>query len=152
MTISSRPIERGAPRVRQTGPIAWTKKHLFNSPFNSVLTVVLGGLILYVLYSLLSWAFVQAPWAVVTENFAQYMVGLYPPDFYWRVWAIFALVLSLAGVSWGILARNQKQIFWLWHSGAVASYFANDSASSSLFAREFGFVGVGCDRRSSVRA
>ncbi len=111
MTISSRPIERGAPRVRQTGPIAWTKKHLFNSPFNSVLTVVLGGLILYVLYSLLSWAFVQAPWAVVTENFAQYMVGLYPPDFYWRVWAIFALVLSLAGVSWGILARNQKQIF-----------------------------------------
>ncbi len=111
MTISSRPIERGAPRARQTGPIAWSKKHLFNSPFNSVLTVVLGGLILYVLYSLLSWAFVQAPWAVVTENFAQYMVGLYPPDFYWRVWAIFALVLGLAGVSWGILARNQKQLF-----------------------------------------
>lgn len=111
MTTSSRPIERGAPRVRQTGPIAWSKKHLFNSVFNSVLTVVLVVVIAYVLYSLLSWAFVQAPWAVVTDNFAQYLVGLYPPEFYWRAWAIFAVVLTLAGVSWGILARNQKQLF-----------------------------------------
>ena len=111
MTLSSRPIERGAPRVQSTGPVAWSQKHLFNSVFNSILTVVLGGVIIYALYSMLNWAFVQAPWAVVTENFAQYMVGLYPAEFYWRVWAIFALVLALAGVSWGILARNQKRLF-----------------------------------------
>ncbi|EDX84697.1 ABC transporter, permease protein [Synechococcus sp. PCC 7335] len=111
MTLSSRPIERGAPRVQRTGPLVWTQKHLFNSPFNSVITIVLGGVIIYALYSMLTWAFIQAPWAVVTENFAQYMVGLYPPEFYWRVWTIFALVLALAGVSWGILARNQKQLF-----------------------------------------
>ena len=110
-TTSSRPIERGAPRVQKTGPIAWSQKHLFNSAFNSVLTVVLIGILAYAAYSTLVWGFTQAPWGVVTENFAQFMVGLYPSAFYWRAWAIFAMVLALAGLSWGILARNQKKIF-----------------------------------------
>ncbi|MGC1219459.1 MAG: amino acid ABC transporter permease [Phormidesmis sp.] len=111
MTTSSRPIERGAPRVQSTGPIAWSQKHLFNSVFNSILTVVLVGIIGYAFVNMLVWAFTQAPWAVVTENFAQFMAGLYPSTAFWRLWAIFGIVLTLAGLSWGILARNQKQLF-----------------------------------------
>lgn len=108
---SSRPIERKPPSAQQTGPLAWSKKHLFNSWFNSILTVVLGVVIGYALINLLTWAFTQAPWAVVTENFGQFMAGLYPAQFYWRLWAIFAIVMTLAGTSWGILARNQKRLF-----------------------------------------
>lgn len=108
---SSRPIERVPPNVQQAGPVAWAKKHLFNSVFNSLLTVVLGGIIAYALFSMLSWAFFQAPWEVVSENFGQFMAGLYPAKFYWRLWAIFGIVMALAGVSWGILARNQKKLF-----------------------------------------
>ena len=67
-TVSSRPKERGAPRVQKTGPIAWTQKHLFNSAFNSILTVVLLGVIGYVLFNLLNWAITKAEWAVDTNT------------------------------------------------------------------------------------
>ena len=70
-TVSSRPVERGAPRVQRTGPLVWAKKHLFNSVFNSLLTIVLGGILGYALFNVLNWGFTQAPWAVVTDNCAQ---------------------------------------------------------------------------------
>ncbi|MEL6940865.1 MAG: amino acid ABC transporter permease [Cyanobacteria bacterium J06598_1] len=110
-TTSSRPIERSAPRAQKTGPLAWTQKHLFNSPFNSVLTVVLVAGIGYAVLNLLKWAFTQANWAVVNDNLGQFMAGLYPSQFYWRLWAVLAMIMLLAGLSWGILARNQKQLF-----------------------------------------
>ncbi|MEL7224444.1 MAG: amino acid ABC transporter permease [Cyanobacteria bacterium J06576_12] len=110
-TVSSRPIERGAPRVQKTGPIAWTQKHLFNSAFNSILTVVLLGVIGYVLFNLLNWAITKAEWAVVTNTFAQMMSGLYPSESYWRLWTILGMVLTLVGLTWGILARNQNKLF-----------------------------------------
>ena len=97
--------------MQKTGPIAWTKKHLFNSVFNSLLTVVLVGVIGYALFNMLVWGFTQAPWGVVADNFAQYMVGLYPSSAYWRIWGIFYVVLALAGLSWGVIARNQKKLF-----------------------------------------
>ncbi len=110
-TVTSRPVERGAPRVQKTGPFVWTQKHLFNSVFNSILTVVLLGVIGYALYNMLNWAFTKAQWAVVTDNLAQFMSGLYPSESYWRLWTILGMVLVLAGLSWGLLARNQKKLF-----------------------------------------
>ena len=126
MTVSSRPIERGAPRVQKPGPATWVRKNLFNSWFNSLLTVVLVAIIGGALLRLIVWAFGGAEWAVVTENFGQYMAGLYPAESYWRLWTVFAIIAALAGVSWGVLARNQKQLFgrnviiWL---GAIALFF-----------------------------
>ena len=35
------PIKRSAPKVSKLGPVAWGQKNLFNSWFNSILTVVL---------------------------------------------------------------------------------------------------------------
>ena len=124
-TTSSRPIERGAPRVQKPGPATWVKKNLFNSWFNAILTVVLIAVIGGALFQLLTWAF-STEWIVVTENFGQYMAGLYPAESYWRIWTVFAMIAALAGVSWGVLARNQKQLFgrnlliWL---GAIALFF-----------------------------
>lgn len=111
MTVSSRPIERSAPKGQSTGPLAWIQKHLFNSPFNSVLTIVLVAVIGYAVFNLLTWAFTQANWAVVNDNLGQFMAGLYPAKFYWRLWGVLGMIMVLAGLSWGILARNQKKIF-----------------------------------------
>lgn len=126
MTVGSSPIERGAPRVQKPSPVTWVRKNLFNSWFNAILTVVLAVVIGGALFRLLTWAFGDAEWAVVTENFGQYMAGLYPPASYWRLWTVFAMIAALAGISWGVLARNQKQLFsrnvsiWL---GAIALFF-----------------------------
>jgi len=110
-TVSSRPVERSAPSVQKTGPLAWSQKHLFNSIFNSFLTVVLLSVLGYALFNLLSWALTKAKWAIVTDTFASMMSGLYPAESHWRLWLILTMVLALAGLSWGILARNQKKLF-----------------------------------------
>lgn len=109
-TTTSRPVERGAPVVRKMGPVAWSQKHLFNSVFNSVLTVVLAIALGLALFNILTWAITQANWSVVVDNFAEFMVGLYPSESYWRVWTVLGIILSLSGLSWGVLARNQKQL------------------------------------------
>lgn len=125
-TTSSRPIERGAPRVQKPGPIAWTRKHLFNSWGNSILTVVLVLVLGAALFSMLTWSFTQANWSVVGDNFGNFMTGLYPPESYWRIWSVLGIIMTLAGLSWGVLARNQKQLFSrnvLIGLGAIALFF-----------------------------
>ena len=125
-TTSSRPIERGAPRAHQPGPVAWTRKHLFNSWANSILTVVLLVVLGAALFNMLSWALTQANWSVVADNFGNFMTGLYPPESYWRIWSVLGIIMALAGLSWGVLARHQKQLFSrnvLIGLGAIALFF-----------------------------
>ncbi|MGB7087160.1 MAG: amino acid ABC transporter permease [Phormidesmis sp.] len=110
-TASSRPIERGAPRVTKPGPVEWSRKHLFNGWFNSILTIVLVVALGSVFVNMVIWAFTQAQWAVVSDNFGQFMSGLYKRELYWRIWSIFGVMMVFAGLSWGLLARNQKQLF-----------------------------------------
>ncbi|MGC1310483.1 MAG: amino acid ABC transporter permease [Phormidesmis sp.] len=142
--LSSRPIERGAPRVQKIGPVAWGQKHLFNSVFNSVLTVALVIILGWVLFGMLTWALTLANWSVVVDNFPEFMVGLYPPQSYWRLWSVFGIILALAGLSWGVLARNQKQLFGrnvLIGFGAIAllSLIVPMTRSSFLYI----FIGLG---------
>ena len=124
--ISSRPVERGAPRVQSRGPVAWSRKNLFNSWFNSILTVVLAVVLGAALFEMLLWAFTLANWSVVVDNFSNFMTGLYPPESYWRIWSVLGLIMALSGLSWGVLARNQKQLFSrnvLIGLGAIALFF-----------------------------
>ncbi|MEL7140936.1 MAG: amino acid ABC transporter permease [Cyanobacteria bacterium J06631_9] len=107
---SSRPVERGAPVVRKMSPVAWSKKHLFNSWFNSLLTVVLVVVLGTAFFNIAKWILVGADWSVVAVNFGQFMSGLYKPELYWRIWSIFGLIMFFGGLSWGLLARNQKTL------------------------------------------
>ncbi|MEL7354400.1 MAG: amino acid ABC transporter permease [Cyanobacteria bacterium J06560_5] len=109
-TTSSRPVEHGAPVVRKMSPVEWSKKHLFNSWFNSLLTVVLVVVLGTALFNIAKWILVGADWSVVAVNFGQFMSGLYKPELYWRIWSIFGLIMFFGGLSWGLLARNQKTL------------------------------------------
>jgi general L-amino acid transport system permease protein len=111
MTLtSSNPVEQGAPLVARLGPVAWSRKNLFNSWFNSILTVVLVLVLGSACVNFLLWMFVQADWAIVINNFNQFISGLYKPELYWRIWTIFGMVMALSGLSWGLLARNQPRL------------------------------------------
>jgi len=107
--ISERPIERGAPRVKKLTPAAWAKKNLFDGWFNSLLTVVVSLVVGLGLLNILRWAF-TAEWIVVSDNLGLYMSGLYRPELYWRIWTAFGIVAALGGLTWGLLARNQKTL------------------------------------------
>ncbi|MRH41809.1 ABC transporter permease subunit [Aquibacillus halophilus] len=80
----------------------WLKKNLFNSFFNSILTVVSVLVIYFILKGSITWVFTTAQWAVVTENYRLFMVGQYTIDQLWRVWTCLGFVSLLFGLSAGI--------------------------------------------------
>lgn len=110
-TLSSRPVAASPPPIAQIGPIAWLRKHLFNTWYNTLLTVVLLGILLVVGWGILNWAFAVAQWAVIPNNLPLFMSGLYPNDQYWRIWLMLGVVVIMAGLSWGVLGRNLSPLF-----------------------------------------
>jgi general L-amino acid transport system permease protein len=99
------------PPVSQTTAIAWIRKNFFSSWFNGILTVVLGLLLGRVLIGFIIWATTSAKWQVIPANLPLFFVGRYLASQYWRIWVIVALIAVLAGLSWGILARNVPKLF-----------------------------------------
>ena len=104
-------VEASPPPIAQSGPVAWLRKHLFNTWYNSLLTVVLVGIMLAALWGMFTWAFSLAEWAVIPNNLALFMSGLYPSEIYSRIWVIFGVNVAMGGFSWGLLARNQSTLF-----------------------------------------
>ena len=78
----------------------WVRKNLFNSWFNSVLTIISLGLIFLVVSGLLRWIFTQADWEPVLKFPFLYLVGQYPRDQLWRVGLLLAIYSLMIGMSW----------------------------------------------------
>ena len=55
---------RERPPAGVTGPWAWARRNLFGSWWSTAVTLVLGYLILRILISFVSWAFLNAVWSV----------------------------------------------------------------------------------------
>ncbi|MBW4466465.1 MAG: amino acid ABC transporter permease [Pegethrix bostrychoides GSE-TBD4-15B] len=106
MTTATPPSS--APPLNQIGAAAWAKKNLFSSVSNTILTIVSGLVLIWVVLTLLIWGFTQADWRVIPANFRLLMVGRYPINLIWRVWLALGLIVVAAGLSWGVLARNSR--------------------------------------------
>ena len=98
------------PPAGVTGPVAWVKNNLFATPFGSAMTVIMGGLLAMVIWSLVRWALIDAVWsspgreACAVEGagacwpfakvkFLQWIYGLYPITERWRINVCFVLVV-----------------------------------------------------------
>ncbi len=88
-------------------PIDWTKKNLFNTWYNSILTVLSLLFIYWIGSGLVNWIFNIADWIVLKENLRLFFVGTYPIQLLWRVWLSLIIVTFLGGLSWGILSINK---------------------------------------------
>jgi general L-amino acid transport system permease protein len=92
----------------------WLLKNLFSTPFYSLLTVVLGGYLIWELVDVVNWALITAVWTgsnreaclvensgacwpMVWDKFPQWVYGFYPIEERWRVNIVFA-VAALAMV------------------------------------------------------
>ncbi|ACB53473.1 amino acid ABC transporter permease protein, His/Glu/Gln/Arg/opine [Crocosphaera subtropica ATCC 51142] len=89
-------------------PVAWIKKNLFNSWFNSLLTIISLIFIYWVSSGLINWAFFQAQWGVLSANLRLFFVGQYPANLLWRAWTSLAIIISLVGLSWGTLSPKNN--------------------------------------------
>ncbi len=84
------------PPVRTTGPLKWLNDNVFRTWWDGIVTVVAGGLLLWLLGSFLSWVFTSAEWDIVRVNLVTFMVGRFPREELWRV-GVALLILAFAG-------------------------------------------------------
>ncbi|MGH2674255.1 MAG: amino acid ABC transporter permease [Actinomycetota bacterium] len=104
-TAADQPAVEIAPVAPPATPREWLRRNLFSSWGNGLLTAVTAAILLYLAFRLLRFVFVTADWSVLRANLRVYMVGRFPVDELWRVWASLYLVTALAGVSRGMLPR-----------------------------------------------
>lgn len=81
--------------------IAWLRKNLFNTWYNSLLTVVGAWIIYKAGSSLLAWILTSANWSPIISNPILFLVGQYPAAQLWRIALGLLMVSLLFGMSWG---------------------------------------------------
>jgi general L-amino acid transport system permease protein len=109
-SIPSNPSNQ-PPETGGLTPQEWLQKNLFNTWYNSLITIGITALLLSMLTGLISWAFTTAKWNVIPANLPLFFVGRFPVDQYWRLWVILAMITLLSGITWGFLARNSRILF-----------------------------------------
>ncbi|GAG49094.1 unnamed protein product, partial [marine sediment metagenome] len=86
------------------------KENLFSTWYNTLLTFGALWLIYVILRGIGTWALTTARWSVVTTNLALFLVGPFPREDVWRVWACAIMVVLLGLLSWvvwGPLGRGR---------------------------------------------
>jgi general L-amino acid transport system permease protein len=87
--------------------LLWLRKNLFSTWYNSLLTVVCLGLLIWVARGIIIWTTTQAQWAVIQVNLRLFLVGRFPQSLYWRVWIVLAIAATLTAITWGVFSSQQ---------------------------------------------
>ena len=122
------------PPVASVGVLGWIRKNLFNSVFNSILTILTLYLLWKVVPPFIRWAFLDsfwyatseqcrtgsgACWAIITKNIRFILFGFYPYDQHWRPLLAMLILFTLLGLSRN--RRNWKKPFgYAWIAGLFA--------------------------------
>lgn len=114
-TLSSESVR---PPVVSVGVLGWLSKNLFNSVFNSLLTILTLYLLWRTVPPFVQWAFVDslwystseqcragegACWSMITRNIRFILFGFFPYDQHWRPLVAMLILFTLLGLS-----RNRK--------------------------------------------
>jgi general L-amino acid transport system permease protein len=126
--VQSRHVEAKPPPARMTGPAAWLRANLLSTPFNIVLTVVVLAIVVWILYGIVGFLFIDAIWTgtdrtaclasavhpevgacwpFIRERLAFFTYGTYPISERWRVDIFFALLA--VGVAWMLWLKAPRR-------------------------------------------
>ena len=119
--------------ISKIGAVAWLKGNLFNTWYNSLLTVLTLLTLGYVVPPFFKWAFVDslwnssaeacldiegACWSIVPQNIKFIILGFFPEGQEWR--PILAMILLLALVIYSKeKSRWNKWLVWMWPLGLM---------------------------------
>lgn len=92
-----------------TEKIAWLKRNLLSTWYNTLLTLLCVWVLVQVGMGLVNWA-TQAEWAVIAVNLRLFLVGRFPIAQLWRVWLSVTLVILTMSLSWGVIQRTKLKI------------------------------------------
>jgi general L-amino acid transport system permease protein len=90
-------------------PGEWVRRNLFSTWFNGALTIVSAVLVSVLVVRFVRFVFVSADWEVFRANLRVYMVGRFPEDQLWRVWAMVFFLAILLGLSHGVLVPVRRR-------------------------------------------
>lgn len=134
------------PPVTTSGIQGWMRENLFATWRDTIMTVVFGVIVIYIIAALLPWLVFNSVWvadsirecreinaagacfAVVTSRIDQLLYGFYPPDLQWRpILAFFLLFVAFAPVLHDNLPRKMLWFtaiyplltYWLLWGGAI---------------------------------
>ena len=83
-------------------PMVWMRKHLLSTPFNVVLTLVLGAAIGGALLAVVRFI-ASADFTILRVNLALFAVGGFPRDELWRIATALCLIAMVAGLGAGLV-------------------------------------------------
>ncbi len=129
--MADRPMQAEPPPLAR-GPLAWARRHLFNTWYNAILTLGALYLIALGLKAAINWMIVNAVWtgsgadchasmgegacwALIAEKHRFILFGTYPYEEQWRP----ALAIGLFIVAVGLSTWRR-----LWSRALIASWFA----------------------------
>lgn len=127
------PREYLKPPVSEVGVIGWLRGNLFNSWYNSLLTVLVLLMLSQLIPPLVKWAFVDslwnssaeacrdidgACWSVIPRNISFIIFGFFPDGQQWRPGLAMVLLLALVVYSKDRKHWN-KGLAWLWPAGLI---------------------------------
>ncbi len=107
------------PPAERKNIFGWMLKNLFNSWYNSILTIVAAYIIFVLVRGVAGWVVTKARWEVVPANYRLFLVGQYPSmipgqeDFIWRVWLAVYLLAAITGLAWGIWVKKREFVSWV---------------------------------------
>ena len=90
---------------KKVPPGEWVRTNLFGGPVNAIITVLLVLFILWLASFLISWT-IGADWQIIRSNLRNFMVGGFPRDELWRLWAFGYLLIAGSALGFGALART----------------------------------------------
>ena len=91
-------------------PMCWIQKNLFNTPYNTILTILCVWILWSILGSLFIWLS-QSEWTVISENLRLFLVGRFPETQLWRIGAIAIIPVLIASTL--VVRRSQLLNFIL---------------------------------------
>jgi len=89
----------------------WLRENLFNTWYDSLLTVACVVAIAAGVEALATWALASAQWTVIDANFKLFFAGRYPVALLWRLWVAVGLLAVLLGMTWGVALKQGAAVF-----------------------------------------
>ena len=97
------------PQTRKLTPREWVRENLFGSTLDSILTVIFALFLAWVAYRVGRFVFVDARWEIVERNITNLMVGGYPRDELWRIWAALFVLATALGFGAGAIGVQRRR-------------------------------------------
>lgn len=99
------------PPITEVGPLGWIRANLFSSKINSLATLVTGALIVWFLWTFISWSVRSAQWGVIYNNLRLVTSGLYDRREIWRMELVAGILVFLSGLGFGVWGRLPRSSF-----------------------------------------